>query len=271
MSSSDHFLPLLLDGPFQSWGHDSRFMRRTTSLYPTKSGVIGLIAAAMGLAKGSNEEEQSLRQLNELQMTVIVLPRPKPGLREPRLDAAEQWLEPRRLEDYHTVAFTREANAEPARIAKLEAKCIKPISPTDRASEIKPTHRQYLVDARFGVVLQGKEQVLNNVAAALQNPCWGVWLGRKNCIPAKPVFVGGPFEHAEEAWHALRGKAGLPPQCLQEQFTQVVEAVDGTESFNDQPISFGNGQSSGPEGRKFLPRRVKVMPKSGVEHPSTST
>ena len=50
------YLAILLDGPLQSWGFASRFQRRTTALHPTKSGVIGLISAAMGLAKGSAAE-----------------------------------------------------------------------------------------------------------------------------------------------------------------------------------------------------------------------
>ncbi len=41
-------LLLLLKGPMQSWGHESRFRQRTTNNAPTKSGVIGLIAAAEG-------------------------------------------------------------------------------------------------------------------------------------------------------------------------------------------------------------------------------
>ncbi|MDE3720447.1 type I-E CRISPR-associated protein Cas5/CasD [Nocardiopsis sp. N85] len=41
-------LPLVLAGPLQSWGAASRFARRTTENAPTKSGVIGLLAAALG-------------------------------------------------------------------------------------------------------------------------------------------------------------------------------------------------------------------------------
>lgn len=40
-----------LEGPLQSWGYRSRFDYRDTSLEPTRSGVIGLICAAMGLAR----------------------------------------------------------------------------------------------------------------------------------------------------------------------------------------------------------------------------
>lgn len=41
-------LVLRLSGPLQSWGVSSRFVRRTTEAHPTKSGVLGLLAAAAG-------------------------------------------------------------------------------------------------------------------------------------------------------------------------------------------------------------------------------
>lgn len=41
-------LLMQLAGPLQSWGASSRFARRTTEQAPTKSGVIGLLGAALG-------------------------------------------------------------------------------------------------------------------------------------------------------------------------------------------------------------------------------
>lgn len=41
-------LVLRLAGPLQSWGVNSRFVRRMTESAPTKSGIIGLLAAAQG-------------------------------------------------------------------------------------------------------------------------------------------------------------------------------------------------------------------------------
>lgn len=41
-------LLLRLAGPLQSWGASSRFVQRTTENAPTKSGVLGLLAAAEG-------------------------------------------------------------------------------------------------------------------------------------------------------------------------------------------------------------------------------
>ncbi|MEU3796036.1 type I-E CRISPR-associated protein Cas5/CasD [Streptomyces fructofermentans] len=47
-------LTLRLAGPLQSWGAASRFTRRTTESAPTKSGVIGLLAAAQGIDRGDD-------------------------------------------------------------------------------------------------------------------------------------------------------------------------------------------------------------------------
>lgn len=41
-------LLLRLAGPLQAWGDSSRFTRRDTRMFPTKSGVLGLLAAADG-------------------------------------------------------------------------------------------------------------------------------------------------------------------------------------------------------------------------------
>lgn len=44
-------LLLRLAAPLQSWGSSSKFETRTTEKMPTKSGVIGLLAAALGLGR----------------------------------------------------------------------------------------------------------------------------------------------------------------------------------------------------------------------------
>ena len=54
-------LLLRLAGPLQSWGTESRFNTRQTGITPSKSGVIGLLAAALGLRRDS--DLACLRQL----------------------------------------------------------------------------------------------------------------------------------------------------------------------------------------------------------------
>ncbi|PZR51716.1 type I-E CRISPR-associated protein Cas5/CasD [Xylanimonas oleitrophica] len=50
-------LLLRLAGPMQAWGGSSRFTRRSTDHAPTKSGVVGLLAAARGLRRTDPLEE----------------------------------------------------------------------------------------------------------------------------------------------------------------------------------------------------------------------
>ncbi len=61
---SDYLYTLLvrLSGPLQSWGSDSLYDTRGTDYYPTKSGVIGMVAAALGIKRdGSLDELNSLK------------------------------------------------------------------------------------------------------------------------------------------------------------------------------------------------------------------
>jgi CRISPR system Cascade subunit CasD len=52
--SEVYTLLIKLEGPMQSWGYRSRFDYRDTALEPTRSGVIGLICAAKGIARGED-------------------------------------------------------------------------------------------------------------------------------------------------------------------------------------------------------------------------
>jgi CRISPR system Cascade subunit CasD len=56
-------LTLRLAGPLQSWGASARFTRRTTESAPTKSGVIGMLAATAGIERGDDEQLKPLAAL----------------------------------------------------------------------------------------------------------------------------------------------------------------------------------------------------------------
>lgn len=74
---------LKMAGPMQAWGTNSNFESRQTDRYPSKSAVIGLIAASLGLGRNSDEE---LSKFNDLDFGVRI---DQPG---------------RLLRDYHTAA-----------------------------------------------------------------------------------------------------------------------------------------------------------------------
>lgn len=60
-------LLLRIAGPMQSWGTDSKFERRDTEREPTRSGIIGMLAAALGIRRG-----ESLSRFDDLKFGVRI-------------------------------------------------------------------------------------------------------------------------------------------------------------------------------------------------------
>lgn len=228
MSSDKSYLALRLEGPLQSWGFDSQYNRRNTGLMPTKSGIAGMCCAALGFSRGSSKEHEFLASFGTMRMTAIAIPRrlkkeiPKTGIEKTKELAV------RRLQDYHTVQNTRTADG--------------------KNKDCHITHRQYLTDASFGVLLAGSSSILKEIADALANPVWGIWLGRKTCIPSAPVLAGLK-DNCDDALRLLIGDDPL------ESFTRQAEVenfADGRDSLPDTPVSFATDR------RLFSPRRVKT-------------
>lgn len=235
--SSDACLALLLDGPMQSWGHASRFERRTTALHPTRSAVFGLIAAALGIDKHDASEVGKLARFGAVRFTVITLPR------------RTRWkgdLMMQRLEDYHTVTGIRRASGKVDREATMQ------------------TYRHYLLDARFGVLLEGPAELLEEIAAALRNPKWGVWLGRKCCVPASPVLVALKPDQSQ-AWSELLRRVGYDGTETMDQFDRVMEVAAGdagADVIEDTPVAFGN-----PIGERHAPRWIRRLSRTQTPDP----
>lgn len=58
-----HTLLLCLSGPLQSWGVQSRFSIRDTGLEPSKSGVVGLLCAALGRPRTAPVDDLAALQM----------------------------------------------------------------------------------------------------------------------------------------------------------------------------------------------------------------
>jgi len=235
--SSEACLALLLDGPMQSWGHVSRFERRTTALHPTRSGVIGLIAAALGINKHGPDEAEQIARFASLNVTTVLLP---------HHDRSGAELPIRRLEDYHTVTGIRRASGKVDKDATAQ------------------TYRHYLLDARFGVLLEGAEDLLEEIAAALRNPRWGVFLGRKCCLPASPLLITISPSRAKAWCEMLRctGHSGEEPEERFDRIIEVAATDSGADMIEDTPIGFGK-----PLGTRHAPRWIHRIPKSSNPSP----
>lgn len=212
-------LALRLQAPMLSFGNESQFNRRLTAPLPSKSVVAGMLCAAKGLSRGSADEQAFLRQIAAIPMLSVAVPR--------RMVAGGKgWiLSAGRTVDYHTILATRRA-----------------------AGGIKDCHltwRHYLHDSSFAVFLNGPGNVLDDAARALQNPVWGLWIGRKCCIPSAPVF-GGLFS-SEDA--ALKHMLDAPLEFFTHE-REVDSFEKGNDTLPDQAESFFSA------ARRFAPRRI---------------
>ncbi len=162
---------LRLEGPLQAWGERGRWSVRDTAPEPTKSGVIGLIACALGY-----RADEQIRPLSEKSRMGV------------RCDAPG-----RLITDYHTVGGGYDYPTLLTAEGKPKFSSGKP------HTEI--TWRDYLCDASFLVALQSEDETLiAQMAHALQHPVWPVYLGRKSCPPSRPIFDGiGQYKSLEEA------------------------------------------------------------------------
>ncbi|MGB8656629.1 MAG: type I-E CRISPR-associated protein Cas5/CasD [Candidatus Zixiibacteriota bacterium] len=214
---SANTLFLRLEGPLQAWGdQESKFVVRRTAEAPTKSGVIGMLCAAMGVSR-SEAGEEWLPKLSALRMGV-------------RIDAAGvHWW------DYHTVGAGVEM-----RIAEGEGK-------TKPGAML--TRREYLCDASFLVALQGEPALIGQMEVAVKDPQWTLYLGRKCCPPSRPLLEHphGDFPDLLSALASVlwrpRLKGDTQPEALDCLLDWLVtpeqpEAPADAEVWYDVPLTF---------------------------------
>jgi len=195
-------LLLRLAGAMQSWGTTSRFDQRDTGKEPSKSGVIGLLAAALGIDR---ENWADLEPLTRLSMGVR---HDRPGI-------------PKR--DYQTAQQIISADHS-------------------KIHETAVTTRDYLADAVFLVGLEGADRsLMEQIHAALRDPVWPLALGRKSYVPSESIWIenglqDAPFRDvlARWPWIATLRRGEEPPQRL----LVSLESNDGSGALKmDQPLS----------------------------------
>ncbi|MBW8003227.1 MAG: type I-E CRISPR-associated protein Cas5/CasD [Planctomycetes bacterium] len=156
------YLVLFLYGPMSSWGHIAVGEYRPTHDRPTKSSILGMLAAALGIKR--NEESRIKELARSLGFSVCVH---QPGLL---------------LRDYHTVQIPGESRNTIYHTRKDELK-------NDNLNTLLST-RDYRSDGVYTVALWQKIQssfTLEEIGRALKKPAFILYLGRKSCPPSLPL------------------------------------------------------------------------------------
>ncbi len=240
--SEERCVVLRLAGPLQSWGAQSRFTNRDTSEQPTKAGVIGILAAALGRSR-----QDSIDDLVALRLGV-------------RMDQPGSVLR-----DFHTVSDYRGR--------KLPSDSFNAKGEQGRSTySTKITNRWYLQDAVFVAALSGPEADLVSISRALLRPAFPLALGRRSCVPTQPLLLSPELAEpgcgVADLWQGgiLQVLSLVPWQASAihvEQFIQshpssrlaelsvTVDDAAGDDVLADVPLSFD------PPRRGYAERRVR--------------
>jgi CRISPR system Cascade subunit CasD len=237
---SNPYLLLWFEAPLQSWGYDSKFGRRDSLNFPTKSAVLGLVCSALG---AGGEQTELLRDLSALNMVVI-------SFNKLNTNGKQRPRQPMLL-DFHMVGSGYD-DKDP-----WQSLLIPKTSDGKKAvgGGTKITYRYYLQDATFAILLEIPASHSKGIVDAMQNPTWDIYLGRKSCIPTEFVYQGifDSDELAESQAMCIAKKKNLVRY-----FTVLQGEHEGDESLilNDVPIQFGNQ-------KKYRDRQVTIVYNDG--------
>ena len=221
-------LALFLRAPLQGWGVSGKFGERPTMSFPSKSGVLGLLAAATGIDRS---DDDWLERAAKMRFSV------------------KAYRTGPRLSDYHTVGGGYRTDKDHPR----ERRCVPATAENGKPGNTALTRREYLQDTVFGVVFSCDDDLLlEQIANGVQDPVWGIWLGRKSCIPTAPVFTG-LTESEDEAWALLAKREEALGGQSEARSSAVVECepVRADDLIPDVPLSFAR-RTYGVRGVEYV-------------------
>lgn len=149
-------LTINLDGLFQSYSKMQGFGRKETEPIPTKSAVVGLAAAALGL----DRDDQFIDKIAD----------------ETKMYLKSKNRNKNTYTDYQTVT-------------PWEGECW--MSANGKKADLQgpiERNKDYLVNADYTVCIIGTEKMLDTLAEAFIFPKRFLYLGRSNCFPCSRIF-----------------------------------------------------------------------------------
>lgn len=239
----NQYLLLWLEGPLQSWGAHSRFSRRETLDFPTKSGVYGLILCALGLP---GAQVELLQRMSNFKLNVF-------GYKKQNQDLSSDFL----LRDFHMIGSGYDISDPWEKY--LSPKTSEEKNPVGGGTKL--TYRFYIQNMAFACILEIPSDFELDIKAAFENPKWPLFLGRKCCVPAD-IICRGVYDDYSHALSRADEIAGSKRRIKSiEVFEGINEEYDNGDimTLNDVPLQFG-------QFKKYKERNVTVhrMPQNSV-------
>lgn len=218
------FLILKLQGPMQAWGTHSFEGTRPTGNFPTRSALLGLLGACLGIRRNEYDRQQQLAD------SVLF------AVRKDCRKVQTVWGEVKALSvikmtDYHTVKDAREDYAGLKSHGTIQ------------------TWREYLLDAEYTIAVwtnDGAVIPLSELENAVQKPAFTPYLGRRSCPLAQPLFR--QRLSAVDALSALQAEGSSGGVVYSD--TNIGELADRTMRLRDVPMT--------SQPRQFASRNVYI-------------
>ncbi|HEY9160748.1 MAG TPA: type I-E CRISPR-associated protein Cas5/CasD [Desulfomonilia bacterium] len=209
------YLLFRLYGPLAAWGDIAVGEYRPSFAYPSKSAIIGFLAAALGIRRDEEERQKSLAESCSFAV---------------RVDSMGVLLR-----DYHTT------QVPPARKGVVHYTRRSELSADDLSTIL--SSRDYRCDAAYTVAItmaDGSPYTVQQLAAALAKPVFTLYLGRKSCpisLPLQPqVVTAATLRDALES-------------------VQPVEELSGIIQKGDAMIYWEDDSTSGLDRQQVITRR----------------
>lgn len=181
------YLILKLQGPMQAWGEHTFEGTRPSANFPTRSALLGLLGACLGIRRNDYSRHQQLA--DSVCFAVCKEDRflvKRSGRKVPLPSA--------KCTDYHTVLNAREDY--------IGLKSHKTIQ----------TWREYLFDAAFTVAVWNTDDAsttLDALEQAIKTPQFTPYLGRRSCPLSRPLFEARhPAENSVAALRCVASECG---------------------------------------------------------------
>ncbi|NBD01604.1 type I-E CRISPR-associated protein Cas5/CasD [Atlantibacter hermannii] len=217
------YLVFQLYAPLASWGEAAVGEMRHSAIIPSRSALLGLLAAALGIKR---DEEQRLSRLNQHYLFAV---RP--------LSYYEQGIR-----DYHTIEVPKENKKRIYYTRKDELT----LAPDDIGTQL--SFREYRCDAYYHIAIKATPDApynLEALAEAIRFPVFPLYAGRKSCplaLPLAPKIVAGSLGVAfsqmpiDPLFSHQLAEISAKKICYWEGDAEGVKCVE-TQVRSDQPLS----------------------------------
>lgn len=173
-----NYIKLTLSGVLQYYADNNSIALRTTynsSIAPTKSAIVGLIASALGLPRKS-------KQLNDLYNTITTKYK---VISSGQFFEDFQTIKPLKSQSRYMNKFYTRNQFNTVGGGIRDGQLIKNV--------------QYLQDSEFEVYIGCEDNdLLHKIFETIKNPEYALYFGKRSCVPNKPIVTEFKLFNEEE-------------------------------------------------------------------------